>query len=162
MLFECVKMRDILIALLVLLIIGTVDANCKETGCPPKQICMGNGDCTTLSVREYCESHGVPLYTYNDALLTRDCSKELIVEEQRLCQQCKGEYGLNKSMENIKWIVYSIAAGIAVLILIANGITLMTSEDASERDNAKRAMLYVILGLSIILVGVNLVVYLWG
>jgi len=154
-------MRKLLLALLIISIIGTAEAGCKETGCPAGWRCMANGDCTTLSVKEYCESQGVPPYTYNDALLVRDCSNELILEEQRLCQQCKGDYELKKNMDNIKGLIYAIAAGIATLLLIVNAITLWTSEDPNERENAKKAMFYVILALAIILIGVNLVAYLW-
>lgn len=155
--------KNFVIILILILPIWVVDADdCRIIGCPPDYRCIANGECTTLSVREYCETHGIPLYIYNDSLLTRNCTKELILEEQKLCQQCQGDYELRKTVWDVENIIYSTAGGIAALMLIINGIFLMISEDIQTRDNAKKAILYVIIGLIIIIIAVKFVEYLIG
>lgn len=154
-------MNKILIILFLLISIVVVGADdCRITGCPPDYRCIANGECTPLSIKNYCETHGIPLYIYNDSLLTRNCTEELILEEQKLCQQCQGDYELRKTVQDVENIIYSTGIGIAGLMLIINAIFLMTSEDIAARNNAKKAILYVVVGLIILVIAVKFAEYL--
>ena len=134
--------------------------DCKIDGCPGNFNCMANGECTPLTVKEYCEDHGKPFYIYNDLLLVRNCSEILNLKEEKLCLQCQADYELRKNVGDIENIVFGIAAGLAILMISLSGIKLMTSRDPEERENAKKGIIYVILALIIIVIATKLVEYL--
>ena len=134
--------------------------DCKVDGCPTGYRCIANGECTTLSVREYCEDHGKPFYFYEDSLLERNCSDILNEMEERLCLQCKGDYELRKNVNDVENIIYGITAGVAVLMLVLNGIKLIIAKDPEERANSKRTMLYVLHAILIITIATKFVEYL--
>lgn len=129
--------------------------DCRIDGCPSGYRCMANGECTSLSIQDYCKEHG---YEYNDELLKRECKTPVMPHrEQALCEECKSDYELKKSSGDIKNIIYGISAGIAILMLVISGVKLLTSIDPLSRENAKRSIMYVIMALIVIIVATNFV-----
>lgn len=167
---------------------GSKQLGCKSTGCDLSYRCMADGECVhfTVPVQEYCSlaygEHGLS-YDLSDP---QACEKveEVCLEIERkcdalskdslgssraedcaalksMCLQCSGDCELRRSFASIEGIVYGIAAGIAVLIMMISGITLASSEDSVARSNAKRSIVYVVIGLLVIVVAVKFVEYLW-
>jgi hypothetical protein len=152
---EGTNLRKGVFLLALLLLLSLVGGyNCKTEGCSPGERCMADGECSPLTVKEHCEGHG---FHYDDALLKINCQQKTPSEKKLLCQQCQGDYGYNKNIADIKGIIYSVAAGIAILLLVVNGYQLLISPDVGARENAKRAILFVILGLILLMGGVSLV-----
>lgn len=58
---------------------------------------------------------------------------------------------------DINTILYGIAAGIAILLITIHGIKWKLAESPEAREEAKRGILNVILGLAIIIIAANLV-----
>lgn len=62
---------------------------------------------------------------------------------------------------NIIWdintILYGITAGIAILMIVLYGIKWKIADNPEAREEAKRGILNVILGLAIIIIAANLV-----
>ncbi len=153
--------KKILIFLgIIFLMNSSIAYDCKLEGCPLDYRCMSNGECTPLLVKQYCEDHGKPFYVYNVALIARNCNDILDENEQRLCTQCKGDYELRKNASDIENIIYGITAGLAILMLGWYGIGLITARNPDERDNAKRAVLYVVFAVVVIAVATKFVEYL--
>ncbi|MBN2251268.1 MAG: PKD domain-containing protein [Candidatus Altiarchaeota archaeon] len=129
--------------------------DCRLEGCPKDYRCIANGECTTLSVEDYCAGHN---YVYAEELLSMECSDPLFpASENSLCRECRSDYELKKTTDDIKGMVYGIAAGLAALMLVINGVRLLTSEDAVGRENAKKSMVYITLGLLAIISAINFI-----
>lgn len=155
---KVILLCSILIGIFLINLVSGYD--CKISGCPLDYRCMANGECTPLTVKAYCEDHGKPFYIYADELLSRNCSKILNPEEEKLCIQCRGDYELRKTVSDIETIIFGIAAGIAILLLSINAVKLITSDDLKGRENAKKAIMYVILGLILIISATKFIEYL--
>jgi len=166
-----------------------VPMGCISGGCKFSYRCMADGECVhyTVSVQEYCSTayrrHGLNYDPKNAAscdavgAVCKEIDKKCgnIIEEtlagtkrrdecislQRMCLQCYGDCQLQKNIGTVEQVVYGIAAGIAILLTIINGITLATSEDEAARGNAKRSIAYVVLSLAVIVTAVKVVEYLW-
>ncbi len=154
------KKKVIFLLGIIFLIPLVLGYDCKIEGCPSDFRCMANGECTPLLVEEYCEDHGKPSYLYDDFLLARNCTQLMNLKEERLCLQCQADYGLKKSVSDIENIIFGIAAGLAILMISLNGIKLMGSQDAGERENAKKGIIYIIFALIVIVTITKLVEYL--
>ncbi len=171
---ETTKNRIIfLLAAVILAGVPAVDAicdDCKIKGCPTGQRCMGDSCCTALSVEEYCHSIGF-LYDITDPeacnILGEKCenlSDATDIEEatKLLCRQCQGDCELKKFLKDVETAVYGIAAGLAILMLIVNGVYILTSQDPEVRDNAKKSIVYIIIALILIIIAVEFVKYVLG
>jgi hypothetical protein len=154
------KKSKLLVAVLFFLVTAVAGYDCKIEGCPGDFRCMANGECNPLMVKEYCEGHGKPPYIYENSLLERNCSDILNLKEEKLCMQCKSDYGLRKNVEDIENIIFGVAAGLAILMMSRGGIKLVTSQGYRERENAKRRIIYVILALIVIVTTTKFVEYL--
>lgn len=122
--------------------------DCRYTGCPGGYTCIPNGECTSLSVKDYCTRHN---YLYNGELLTKKCDDPIYPPlEQALCRECQSDYELGKTTDDIRGMIYGAAAGLAVLLLAINGMKLLTAEDAAARSGAKKGVVYIIIGLAVI------------
>ncbi|MEA3254714.1 MAG: PKD domain-containing protein [Candidatus Altiarchaeota archaeon] len=129
--------------------------DCRFDQCPSGYRCMANGECSSLSVEEYCRDRN---YAYIPDLLSRDCDDPILPPlEQGLCKECQSDYELNKTTGDIQTIIYGIAAGIAILMLTISGMSLLTSDDAVTRGNAKKSIGYIILGVVVIVSAVNII-----
>jgi hypothetical protein len=156
-------LRSYILLLILMSMMSSIIVNaydCKVVGCPHEYRCMANGECTPLSVKEYCEDHGKPLYIYDASLFSRNCSDIINEKEEKLCKQCQGDYELQKTVSDIEAIIFGIAAGLAILMISVNGVRLITSKDAKERGNAKRGIAYVILALTVIVMATKFMEYL--
>jgi hypothetical protein len=60
-------------------------------------------------------------------------------------------------IENVKIFLYSITAGIAALLLIIHGIKLKSATSPQERNEVKKGIIYVILGLALIIIAASFV-----
>jgi len=162
---------------------------CKSSGCKFSYRCMADGECVhyTVSVQEYCGTayrrHGLSYDLKNPAAcdqvgavckeiekkcrsileetLSGEKSRDECISLQRMCLQCQGDCKLRKNVATVEQVIYGIAAGIAVLLTIVNGITLAASEDEVARGNAKKSIAYVVLSLAVIVTAVKVVEYLW-
>lgn len=141
--------------------------HCKLCGCPPGQRCMADENCVQ-SIQEYCESaYG---FSYNlgspdaceDPFLGKVRCEKLDGIDKLMCFQCKGDCELQKTTGDIKAIIYGVVWGIAALMFVINGIRLITSDDLTARENAKRAMIYIILAMIVITIAVEFVEYILG
>ncbi|MEA3254200.1 MAG: pilin, partial [Candidatus Altiarchaeota archaeon] len=161
----------------------------KSKGCELGYKCMADGECIHFSVpvQEYCNTayreHGL-FYNPSDPgaceKVGKVCSKiddrcdalsnktpiegkikDKCITLKHMCLQCQGDCKLRKNVGNIEGIIYGIAAGIAILMLTINGIRLLTSDDSTTRDNAKKSIIYVILSLLIIVIAVKFIEYVW-
>lgn len=74
---------------------------------------------------------------------------------------CEGTCDVNREFCVIILILESVAAGMAVLMLMVNGLKFITADDASGRTDAKRGVFYVFIGLALVLVAFALVNYLY-
>ena len=59
-------------------------------------------------------------------------------------------------------IMFGVAAGLAALVIVIQAIKWKTSESRIEREQAKRAIINVVLGLIIVLIAVSLVSVFYG
>ncbi len=58
---------------------------------------------------------------------------------------------------DINAILYGIAAGVAILLIVIHGVRWKTAGSAEGREEAKRGILNVILGLVVIIIAAALV-----
>jgi PKD repeat protein len=129
--------------------------DCRFIGCNEGYKCIPNGDCTALSIEEYCAGNNYP---YSPALLSKRCDDPIFPPfEQALCRECQSDYELAKTSGDIREIVYGVAAGLAVLLLLMNALKLLTSEDAAARSGAKKGMVYILIGLIVIVSAVSFI-----
>ncbi|MEM2918204.1 MAG: pilin [Candidatus Altiarchaeota archaeon] len=138
--------------------ISTTFSDCKQYGCPPNERCMADGFCTPLSIKEYCEMNGFP---YVNSIEKINCNIEKPIERAKLCMQCSGDYKVKRVLSDAENILYIIAVGLSSIFLLINGIKFATSPDYEERENIKKAILYVLIGLIIVFLASKLVAYLY-
>jgi len=163
--------------------------DCMVKGCKFSYRCMADGECVhfTTPVQQYCnkayKEHGL-FYDLKDLSacqkvagvckeIDKKCSaipdnktdekqrKNECLTLQRMCIQCQGDCELQRSISGIENIIYGIAAGLAIIMFVINGLRLATSDDAVTRNNAKQSIIYVVIGLAVIAVAVKAVEYLW-
>jgi uncharacterized membrane protein YidH (DUF202 family) len=67
-----------------------------------------------------------------------------------------------EDLGGLNTIMFGIAAGLAALVIVIQAIKWKTSDSKLERDQAKRAIINVVLGLIIILIAVSLVGIFYG
>ena len=60
---------------------------------------------------------------------------------------------------NINSVLYGIAAGIAILLIAIHGIRWKLADSPEAKEEAKRGILNVILGLAIIIIAATLVAW---
>jgi len=58
---------------------------------------------------------------------------------------------------DINYILYGIAAGIAILLIVIHGVKYKTTDNPDVRENAKRGIINVVIGLAIIIIAAALV-----
>jgi type IV secretory pathway VirB2 component (pilin) len=58
---------------------------------------------------------------------------------------------------DINQVLYGIAAGVAILLVVIHGVKWKTADSLEGREEAKRGVLNVILGLAIIVIAAALV-----
>ncbi len=75
---------------------------------------------------------------------------------------CQGTCDANEQFCDVINILTGIGAGVAVFMLVLNGLKWMLAEDVSGRQDAKRGMLYIFVGLLIFVVAIQLVNFLMG
>ncbi|MCK4491397.1 MAG: TrbC/VirB2 family protein [Candidatus Altiarchaeales archaeon] len=61
------------------------------------------------------------------------------------------------TMGDINYILYGIAAGIAILLIVIHGVKYKTTDNPDVRENAKRGIINVVIGLAIIIIAAALV-----
>lgn len=168
---------------------GTTLLDCKAKGCRFSYRCMADGECVhyTTSVQEYCNTayreYGF-FYELDDTaacvkvgevckevdkkcglintstLDGKERKRECLILKS-MCLQCQGDCELRRNIASIENVVYGITAGIAVVLLVVYGLQLASSEDALTRNNAKKSMMYVVIGLAVIALAVKAVEYIW-
>ncbi len=63
----------------------------------------------------------------------------------------------SETIGDINYILYGIAAGIAILLIAIHGIKYKTTDNPDVRENAKRGIINVVIGLAIIIIAAALV-----
>ena len=162
---------------------------CKEKGCKFSYRCMADGECVhyTIPVQQYCNTAYRQYGMYYDlkdlsacqniasacneidkkcAAVNNDTADEAQRKREcltlgRMCLQCQGDCELQKSTSGIENVIYGVAAGLAIVVLIINSLRLASSDDSVTRNNAKKSIIYVVIGLAVIVVAVKAVEYVW-
>lgn len=87
------------------------------------------------------------------------CSGYVDFKEKEVCSMsCLGTCTANTQFCDIIFILQSIGAGIAVIMLMINGIKwILLADDPSGRQDARRGIYYVLIGIAIMVTALALV-----
>ncbi|MBN2013748.1 MAG: TrbC/VirB2 family protein [Candidatus Altiarchaeota archaeon] len=81
-------------------------------------------------------------------------------EEKKVCMEnCMGVCRANEELCNVLYIIYGVAAGISILLIMFHGMKWMLSDDIEGRQDAKRGIAYVFVGLILIITAASLANY---
>ena len=96
---------------------------------------------------------GIALLTLVGAVVAQTTSTGMISATTQICT----------ILWNIQWLLYAIAAGIAIVVITLQGIKWAGSaEDPGARKQAKQGIIHAVVGLIIVLLAVTIVVMVFG
>lgn len=111
----------------------------------------GQADCDKDEVGDVCDPD-----RDGDGLLNEYDQYEMLCDED-------GDGipdGVSGPMKDAKDALTIIVGALAVLIMTVEGIKMVTAQSPKERDDAKKGMIYVVIGLLLFLIAENFVLYL--
>ncbi|MBN2013747.1 MAG: hypothetical protein JW778_01065 [Candidatus Altiarchaeota archaeon] len=138
--------------------------NCKD-GSEPTVMCntASGGNCPVICAAECGSMTGCIVGDCESCCSAGTCSKYTSGSDEfdACVKSCAGNCAANKEFCEIILILESIAAGLAVLSLMVNGLKWMTADDFQGRDDAKKGVYYVLVGLALVIISFALVNYLY-
>ena len=171
--------RKLIISLVLFALVGHVnalfepykcvaaDGNACTDGTEPTVMCNTafiGGNCPVICAAE-CGSKTGCIAGCPSCCSAGTCSGYILPAEkdefEACTEACEGTCEANKEFCTIILILESIAAGMAVLMLVINGLKWMTADDYQSRDDAKKGIYYVFIGLALVIISSALVNYLY-